>query len=43
MAESKRLLAGITRNNREMADGRTIRYYDSANQSRTAPDQRPVE
>ena len=43
MTESKRLLAGITRNNREMADGRTIRYYDSANQSRTASDRRPVE
>lgn len=43
MEQSKRLLAGITRNNREMADGRTIRYYDTAGQTRTAPDQRPVE
>jgi UDPglucose--hexose-1-phosphate uridylyltransferase len=26
-----------------MADGRTIRYYDTANQSRNATDQRPIE
>ena len=43
MAQSKRLSAGITRTNREMADGRTIRYYDTANQSRNATDQRPIE
>ena len=43
MAQSKRLTAGITRNNREMADGRTIRYYDTAGQSRIAVDRRPVE
>lgn len=43
MAQSKRLTAGITRNNREMADGRTIRYYDTAGQSRVAIDRRPVE
>jgi len=43
MEQSKGLLAGITRNNRAMADGRTIRYYDTAGQTRTAPDQRLVE
>lgn len=43
MAQSKRLTAGITRNNREMADGRTIRYYDTVGQSRVAVDRRPVE
>ncbi len=43
MAQSKKLSAGIIRNNREMADGRTIRYYDTANQSRTAIDNRPIE
>ena len=43
MAQSKKLSAGITRNNREMADGRTIRYYDTAGQTRTASDVRPVE
>lgn len=43
MAQSKNLSAGITRNNREMADGRTIRYYDTASQSREAVDRRPAE
>ena len=43
MAQSKRLTAGITRNNREMADGRTIRYYDTAGQARIADDRRPIE
>jgi UDPglucose--hexose-1-phosphate uridylyltransferase len=43
MAQSKRLNAGITRNDREMADGRTIRYYDTTGQTRNAVDQRPVE
>ncbi|MFZ4108126.1 MAG: galactose-1-phosphate uridylyltransferase [Candidatus Planktophila sp.] len=43
MAQSKKLSGGITRNNREMADGRTIRYYDTAGQTRNAPDMRPVE
>ena len=43
MAKSKNLSAGIIRNNREMADGRTIRYYDTANQLRTASDKRPIE
>jgi len=43
MAQSKKLSSGIIRNNREMADGRTIRYYDTGNQLRTASDKRPVE
>lgn len=43
MTGGKDLSNGIRRNDRLMADGRTIRYYDSANQSRTAIDQRPVE
>lgn len=43
MEQSKRLSAGITRNSRKMADGRMIRYYDTSNQSRTLPDQRPIE
>ena len=43
MEHSKRLSGGITRNNREMSDGRTIRYYDTEGQLRTALDQRPVE
>jgi len=43
MAQSKNLSAGIIRSNREMADGRTIRYYDTAHQSRNAIDRRPIE
>ena len=43
MGASKRLEAGITRNDREMADGRTIRYYDTQGQARNIADQRPVE
>lgn len=43
MAQSKSLLAGITRNNCVMADGRTIRYYDTRGQSRTATDERGNE
>ena len=43
MAQSKRLSAGITRTNREMADGRTIRYYDTKHQTRTSHDRRPIE
>ena len=43
MGESKKLPAGIIRNNREMADGRTIRYYDTQGQSREALDERPQE
>ena len=43
MAQSESLSAGITRTNRELADGRTIRYYDTAHQGRTAVDTRAVE
>lgn len=43
MEQSKKLSAGILRNDRQMADGRTIRYYDSAGQNRDAKDLRPVE
>lgn len=43
MTEGKRLSAGIVRLDRKLADARTIRYYDTANQSRTAIDLRPIE
>ena len=42
-ASEERLAAGIIRSDREMADGRTIRYYDLGEISRTAPDLRPIE
>lgn len=43
MSESKKLSAGVIRNNRQMADGRTIRYYDTAGQVRNALDTRPQD
>ncbi len=43
MTKSKRLSAGVVRSDREMADGRRIRFYDTRNQIRAAIDQRPVE
>jgi len=43
MGESKKLKAGVIRNDRQMADGRTIRYYDTAGQARNVEDARPVE
>jgi len=43
MRQIKDLAAGVRRNNRTMADGRTIRYYDTASQLREAVDLRPVE
>ena len=43
MSSGRDLSNGIRRNDRLMADGRTIRYYDTANQKRNAPDLRPVE
>ncbi len=43
MVQIKQLAAGVLRNNRAMADGRTIRYYDTKGQTRQAEDQRPVE
>jgi len=38
-----KLPADITRTDRKMADGRTIRYYDTKGQSRNAQDLRPAE
>jgi UDPglucose--hexose-1-phosphate uridylyltransferase len=43
MGESKKLKAGVIRNDRQMADGRTIRYYDTAGQARNVDDARPKE
>jgi UDPglucose--hexose-1-phosphate uridylyltransferase len=43
MGESKKLNAGVIRNDRQMADGRTIRYYDTLGQARTVEDSRPKE
>ena len=40
---SKKLLAGVTRTDRTLMDGRTIRYYDTQGQNRIAEDQRPIE
>ena len=40
---SKKLGAGVTRTDRTLMDGRTIRYYDTQGQKREAQDQRPVE
>ena len=39
----KTLSAGVIRTDLPMADGRTIRYYDTHNQERSAKDQRPRE
>ena len=43
MNEIVELTAGVIRTSRSMNDGRTIRYYDTAGQSRTAIDERPQE
>ena len=43
MTQSKKLSADIMRTDLTMADGRTIRYYDSQGQIRDAVDQRPQE
>ena len=40
---TKKLAAGVTRTDRSLMDGRTIRYYDTQGQSRNAEDQRPIE
>ena len=37
---SSKLGAGVTRTDRPLSDGRTIRYYDTSNQSRAAADKR---
>jgi UDPglucose--hexose-1-phosphate uridylyltransferase len=43
MSTVKKIGAGITRSDLTMADGRTIRYYDTQGQVRSAKDQRPPE
>ena len=43
MNEIVELSAGVVRTSRPMNDGRTIRYYDTAGQKRTAQDERPQE
>jgi UDPglucose--hexose-1-phosphate uridylyltransferase len=43
MVTGKKLSAGVIRTDREMADGRTIRYYDSSPIAHSAIDQRPAE
>ena len=40
---SRELSAGVLRNDRTMADGRTIRYYDTQGQIREVEDARPRE
>lgn len=40
---SKKLGAGVIRTDRSLMDGRTIRYYDTQGQSRSAVDQREAE
>ena len=43
MNEIVELSAGVVRTSRPMNDGRTIRYYDTAGQKRSAQDERPQE
>lgn len=43
MHETKTLSAGVTRRDRIMADGRTIRYYDTHDQTRVALDLRELD
>ena len=43
MSQVIKLDSGVIRSDLPMADGRTIRYYDSAPHTRTASDTRPVE
>lgn len=40
---TKKLPSGVTRTDRTLMDGRTIRYYDTQGQVRNAEDQRPME
>lgn len=39
----KQLGAGVVRTDCTLMDGRTIRYYDTQGQNRTAIDERPTE
>ena len=43
LPHSKKLSAGVTRTDRLLMDGRTIRYYDTQGQARNSEDLRPVE
>ena len=43
MAEQKKLTGGVVRSDCELADGRTIRYYDTALQVRNSSDRRESE
>ena len=43
MSQVIKLDSGVLRSDLPMADGRTIRYYDSVARPRTAADSRPVE
>ena len=43
MSQSKKLSAGVTRTDKTMSDGRTIRYYDTDGASRNAVDERQKE
>jgi len=43
MAEQNKLTGGVVRSDCELADGRTIRYYDTASQVRNSQDQRESE
>ena len=43
MAEQKKLTGGVVRSDCELADGRTIRYYDTASQVRNSSDKRESE
>jgi UDPglucose--hexose-1-phosphate uridylyltransferase len=43
MAEQKKLTGGVVRSDCELADGRTIRYYDTASQVRNSSDKREAE
>ena len=40
MGEGKKLMAGVVRSDFELADGRTIRYYDTNTQQRSSIDKR---
>jgi UDPglucose--hexose-1-phosphate uridylyltransferase len=43
MAEQKKLTGGVVRSDCELADGRTIRYYDTTSQVRNSSDKREAE
>jgi UDPglucose--hexose-1-phosphate uridylyltransferase len=43
MAAQKKLTGGVVRSDRDLADGRKIRYYDTASQDRNSRDKREAE